>query len=463
VPRAPAAAASGAAAATAATLSNFNGTSSRDSEFTNYGLEFEPPDQGVCAANGFVLEPVNSAYRIFLTNGKSIRGAFNINDLFNVGGKEFTSDPRCWYDPATGTWFAVVLFINDTGTQGTVLIAVRHAKDPLGLFNEYSIDATDLGGRGCPCLGDQPRIGIDQQNLYITADQFSIQGPQFDGGELWAIDKAGLVAGKPTVKFAHFGSLKVEGQTALAPQPALSTVRPHAEFMLSQLDLDNQGDHRIGVWAITNRAAVASGGLPTLSMIVIGSEAYANPPPVPQKGAPSKLNQGDDRMQQTAFADNAVWGELGTAITPAGDSAARAGAAWFKVKPRLAGGVVVGARVVSQGYVDAPGRYLIYPALWPDAAGNAAMGFTESSSTMFPSTAYATLKAGASNFGPPVVSAKGTGPYSRDSRRWGDYAFAVPGAGDTAWLANEYIPPKLSQTTDGAANWGTRVIRVPLG
>jgi hypothetical protein len=463
VPRAPAVAGSRAAATTAPALSNFNGTSSRDSEFTNYGLEFEPPDQGVCEANGFVLEPVNSAYRIFLTNGKSIRGPFNINDLYNVGGKEFTSDPRCWYDPATTTWFSTIVFLNDTGTQGALLIAVRHAKDPLGLWNEYSIDGTDLGGRGCPCFPDQPRIGIDQQNLYVTADEFSILGPQFDGPELYVINKAGLVAGNPTVKFAHFGHLTVLGQKTLAPQPALTTARPHAEFMLGQLDFTNQGDNRISVWAITHRAAVASGGLPTLSSIVTRSEPYANPPPVPQKGAPSMLNQGDDRMQQTAFADNAVWGELGTAVTPAGDSAVRAGAAWFKVKPRLAGGMVVGARMVSQGYVDVPGRYLIYPSLWPDAAGNAAMGFTESSSGMFPSTAYATLRAGASNFGPAVVSAKGTGPYSQDSSRWGDYSFAVPGPGDSAWLANEYIPPKLSQTTDGAQNWGTRVVQVPLG
>ena len=143
VPHAPAAAAPRAAAATATTLSNFNGVSSRDSQFTNYNLEFEPPDQGLCEANGFVLEPVNSAYRVYLTNGKSIRGPFNINDLFNVGGKEFTSDPRCWYDPGSQTWFATILFLNDTGTQGTELIAVRHAKDPLGLWNEYSIDATD--------------------------------------------------------------------------------------------------------------------------------------------------------------------------------------------------------------------------------------------------------------------------------------------------------------------------------
>ena len=451
------------AAATASALANFNGTSSRDSQFTNYNLEFEPPDQGLCEANGFVLEPVNSAYRIFRTNGKTLRGPFNINDLFNVGGKEFTSDPRCWYDPATTTWFSVILFLNDTGTVGTELIAVRHAKDPLGLWNEYSIDATDPGGRGCPCFGDQPRIGIDQQNLYITADQFSIQGPQFDGGELWVIDKAGLVAGNPTVKFAHFGGLTIAGQSTLAPQPALSTVRPHAEFMLSQLDFNGQGDNRLGVWAITHRAAVASGGLPTVSSVVVNSEQYANPPAVPQKGSTSTLNQGDDRMQQTEFADNAIWGEMNTAVQPAGDSTVRAGGAWFQVKPRLAGGVVTGAKIVRQGYIAARGQYLIYPAVQPDAAGNAAVVFTESNATEFPSAAYATLQAGAANFGPPVVAAKGTGPYFKGSTRWGDYSFAVPGAGDSAWLATEYIPAKSSQTTDGQQNWGTRVIQVPLG
>ena len=116
---------------------------------------------------------------------------------------------------------------------------------------------------------------------------------------MWVIDKADLVNGVATVKFAHFPDLKIEAAT-LAPQPALSTGRPHAEFLLSQLDSNGTGDNRIGVWAITNRAAVASGGLPTLSSIVIKSEPYAIPPPVPQKGCHEQAGPGDDRMQQTA-------------------------------------------------------------------------------------------------------------------------------------------------------------------
>jgi hypothetical protein len=96
---------------TSSLLQKFNGTSSLDSAKTNFGAEFEPPDQGLCVGNGFVVEPVNSAYNIYSTNGTKIAGPFNVNRLFNDGFKQFTSDPRCFYDKTTNTWFAIILFI----------------------------------------------------------------------------------------------------------------------------------------------------------------------------------------------------------------------------------------------------------------------------------------------------------------------------------------------------------------
>ncbi len=465
VPGVPASAATlRAAAATSSPLVNFNGVSSRDSQFTNYEQTFEPPDQGLCEGNGFVLEAVNSAYRIYRKTGQSVRGPFNINDLFNVGGKEFTSDPRCWFDPTTKTWFATILFINDSSTASSLLIAVRHNPDPRGLWNEYSIDTTGAGGNGCPCFGDQPRLGIDQTNLYVTADEFSILGPQFNGAEVWAIDKADLVAGVTSPRFAHFAHLTIDGQLTLAPQPALSTGKPGAEYFLSSLDFNGMGDKRIGVWAMTNRGQVGAGGMPVLSSVVIRAEAYAIPPPAPQKGVTRTLDSGDDRMQQAAFAGSTVWGELTTAVRPAGDSSVRAGGAWFQVRPTLGSAGITGASIVRQGYIDSAGQYELYPAVQPDAAGNAAVVFTLTSTSRFASAAYAILKAGGSAFGPAVVAASGTGPYAPNATRWGDYSFAVPDdVSHSAWLATEYIPPKSSQTTTGERNWGTRVIQVPLG
>ncbi len=56
---------------------------------------------------------------------------------------------------------------------------------------------------------------------------------------------------------------------------------------------------------MTNRAVVATGGKPTLSSVVMPSEAYGIPPGAQQKGAASLLDAGDDRMQQTSGAS--VW------------------------------------------------------------------------------------------------------------------------------------------------------------
>jgi len=466
VPTAPPATAT----AAAALLRTFNGTSSRDSQFTNYNATFEPPDQGLCAGAGYVLEPVNSAYRIFTTSGKSIRGPFNVNDLFNEGGKEFTSDPRCWYDPSVHSWFAVILFLNSASTEGRIDIAVNPTPDPTGQWTEYQIDNT-FDGRdgepnlpGCPCFGDQPRLGIDQTNLYVTTDEYSILGPQYYGGQIYAISKADLVRAVASPHFVRFGNLTLGGAVAGAPQPALSVGTPDAEFFLSQLDPNLTGDHRIGVWAMTERDRVGKGTSPVLSKLVVDSEPYRVPPPAAQRGSTSTLDSGDDRMQQASWTNGALWGSLGTALRPAGDSADRAGVAWFELRPALAGDHISAAPVDRQGYLGVRGESLLYPALQPDSAGNAAVVFTDVGAHRYASAAFAVLKAGGAGFSGPQIAAAGQGPYDKTATRWGDYSFAVPDwTSDAAWLATEYVPAASSQTTTGARNWGTQVLRVRLG
>jgi hypothetical protein len=91
--------------------------SSLDSGVTNFGAEFEPPDQGLCVGNGFVVEPVNSAFTIYRRNGSVVTGPFNVNVLYDEGLTEFTSDPRCYFDKSTNTWFATILFISADNTE----------------------------------------------------------------------------------------------------------------------------------------------------------------------------------------------------------------------------------------------------------------------------------------------------------------------------------------------------------
>jgi hypothetical protein len=455
-------------------LTNFDGVGSRDSGVSNFGAEFEPPDQGLCVGNGFVVEPVNSAYSIYRTNGHRVAGPFNVNVLFNEGLTEFTSDPRCYYEPSTHTWYAVILFISTVDGLGVDFtdhartdIAVNTSGDPTTPWTVYHLDATDDGTngtpnhQGCPCFGDQPRLGIDQQNLYISTDEFSILGPQFNGTQIYAISKADLLNHASNLHFAQFDKLSIGGDIAFGVQPAITNGPADAEFMMGSLDPTFTTDNRLGMWALTDREKVSQGGMPRLSSVVIGSETYGVPPAASQLGVSTFLDTGDDRMQQVQFINGALWGALDTIVTPEGDSSPHAGVAWFEVTPQLGKNKISGAVVTAQGYVAVRLNDLLYPAIQANGQGSATIVMTLTGETTVPSAAYTMLQDDQRHFGDIHVAAPGTGTYDPNARRWGDYSWAALDPDlRSFWLATEYIPPKASQTADGRRNWGTRVFQV---
>ena len=449
----------GTAHASGALVRSFDAVGSRDSGVTNFGAEFEPPDQGLCVGNGYVVEMVNSAWQVFNKRGRPLTRAQNVNAPFHDGFHQFTSDPRCYYDPSTHTWFATILFLNDTFTRGRIDIAINTSGNPTTPWRVVRIDTTSgFNGSTCPCFADQPRIGIDSHNLYVTGDEFSINETGFYGAQLWAMPKSELVSGDRRPHVVHM-SLHVAGDVAFGVQPALAYSPSRMEYMLSTLDPAGTGDDRVAVWALTHVGRVEHGGQPSLSVRIIHAEHYSIPPPSREKGSRS-LDSGDDRMQQVEYIHGHLWGELGTAFQPAGADKPRSAVAWLDLS---APGTLSGVSVARQGYLALKGHDLSYGALQADAAGNAAMGFTVSSHRSYPSAGYSLLKAGSSQFGPVVVTGQGTGPYDPKATRWGDYGWATLELGtNDVWLGNEYIPPLSSQTADGVANWGTRITEVDL-
>jgi hypothetical protein len=450
-------------------LRNFNGTSSLDSAKTNYGAQFEPPDQGLCEGNGFVLEAVNSAYTVYTTAGAVVVGPYNVNDMFNEGGYEFTSDPRCFYDASTNRWFTLILFISGGGggTTSRFDIGVSTSGDPSKFFNFYQVDTTDASNTagGCPCFGDQPLFGIDQNNFYVSTNEFSILGPNFNGAQIYALDKTNMLTGAPTT-VDHFSAPDpVAGVQAASVQPATSVGAPNAEYFLSSLDPNGTVDNRVAVWAITQRD-LHGGQTPLLSSVVITSEFYEFPVPAVQKGSTGRLNQDDDRMQQAEWINGSVSAALETGLTIGSDPTVRDGAAWFKIQPTLTGTAITSAAIQRQGYVASAGNYLLYPAMVVNLGGRTAMVFTLTGATHYPSAAYAVLGQFGFNFGAPIIAAGGTGPYLPKPGvpdRWGDYSWAlVDTVSHTMWFATEYVPPKPSQTTNGQRNWGTRVLQLSV-
>ncbi len=457
-------------------LQNFDGVSDLDNANTT-GFILAPPDQGLCVGplEGYevVIEPVNISFAIYSTSGTELVGPLPLSYIYGEPNfpAEFISDPRCQYDKSTGDFFFTILAFNPNGSESHLDISVLHQN---GSFAVYRIDTTDATGRGCPCFADQPLLGIDSQNLYISGNEYPINqpSPYFNGAEIFAISKSQLAA-NVTANFVEFPHLSDGGILIETLQPAITAGSAPAEYFLHSFTVDAFGnnssyDNRLGIFALTNQSAVTAGGTPTLSNpTIFSSETYVQPNLAPQPSG-VMLNPDDDRMQQVQYINGKLYGALSTAVAIKND-ATRTGIAWFQIKPSLKGALTVKASVTHQGYVGAAGTYLLYPAIAQGHKGIVEIGFSLSSTTLTPSAAYVVgTAADVTGFGPIFVAATGTGSYTDTFTcngsgppgcRWGDYSWAtIDPITDELWFGAEYTPPLNRQISN--ANWGTRIFEV---
>jgi hypothetical protein len=98
-------------------------------------------------------------------------------------------------NPATG----------DLLGRSSLYIGVSQTANPTDPWKIYSFDTTDTGPR-CPCFGDQPLIGADLNGFYITTNEFSILGPEFNGAQIYAMSKTALES-NTVPSIVHFGGM----------------------------------------------------------------------------------------------------------------------------------------------------------------------------------------------------------------------------------------------------------------
>jgi hypothetical protein len=485
-----------------------------DQRTANGGNQFslEPPDQGLCAGNGSVVEPVNDVLKIYDTSGGAKTATVDLNSFFGLDAQidrstgvagPFLSDPKCYYDTDTQRWFLTELEEDAAGVRAHTLIAVSTSSDPTATWDRFSIDATDDGLNGtpshpnCPCFGDQPLIGADANGFYVTTNEFG-DSEGFNGAQVYAMSKQGLEGGFTPV-VVQFDNLSLAEGQAYSIQPATSpsaadyeTSNGGTEYFLSALDFNATLDNRVAAWAITNTSSLASGSPSvTLQNVLVKSEDYGQPPPATQKSGPNPfgtvganqlyggatdqpietLNANDDRMNQAVYAGGELYGGVNTVVGQG--SATLAGVAWFKVRATAKTHGTMNGHMDDQGYYAPAGNNVLFPSIGVTPGGKkAVITFTLSGPDYFPSSAYAvfgssTIHVAAAGVG-PEDGFTGYDPFAADGvARWGDYSAAVAD-GDTVWIANEYIAQQcdadawLADTTCGGtrtalANWATRV------
>jgi len=333
---------------------SFDGLNHRQNRRASGGNQFslEPPDQGVCASSGYVLETVNDVMRVFDTNGTPLGrptalNAFYhyapaINRITHVRGP-FVTDPSCYFDPETQRWFHTVLTIDVNPATGQFLgpnhldTAVSNTSSPLGSWTIYHLPAQDDGTAGTPrhhctsngpgspdgpCFGDYPHIGTDANGFFITTNEYSFFGPEFHGAQVYAMSKRGMAAGLPVVVHQFDTHGLDNGNSGFTLAPATTPGGQYesgaggSEYLLSSNAADEaHGDgvavgprtsSQVLVWAVTNTSSLNSGtGAPALTHTTLAAGQYTFPPQSDQKAGPTPLR---DCLNSRPCATNFVLG-----------------------------------------------------------------------------------------------------------------------------------------------------------
>jgi hypothetical protein len=331
---------------------SFEGLNFYQQRYARSGNQFsvEPPDQGMCVGNGFIVEAVNDVMNVFNASGASVlpdntatnivaglprnvNHAVDLNSFFGyppainrstgVRG-QFVTDPSCLYDAATQRFFLNALTL-ETRPNGSFThvnhldIAVSQTSNPTGRWNIYHVDVTNDGTNAggvnpCPCLGDYPHIGADANGFYVTTNSYPWCCNGFDGAQIYAFSKAQLAAGVAKATMQHidtFGAVNVPSDAGStqpgftvwpAQSPGTSSFDSNAggtEYFLSSNAADEAthpvagfGGHYISsqivAWALTNTSSLNS-ATPALALSndVLGVSTYALPPKAKQPGSDS--------------------------------------------------------------------------------------------------------------------------------------------------------------------------------
>jgi hypothetical protein len=265
----------------------FEGLNFYQQRYARGGNQFsvEPPDQGMCAGNGYVVEAVNDVLNVYsqatgasalpdntatnIVSGfpRNVNHAVDLNSFYGYPAAinrsiapgnpgrfgQFVTDPTCIYDAQTQRFFLVVLTLEVNSTTGGFTtvnhldLAVTQTSNPTGAWNIYRIDVTNDGtntggANPGPFLGDYPHIGADANGIYLTTNAYPWCCNGFSGAQIYALSKAQLAAGAANVTMQHIDTSGMVNapSDAGSTQPGF-TVWPAQSPGTSQFNLANNG------------------------------------------------------------------------------------------------------------------------------------------------------------------------------------------------------------------------------
>lgn len=450
----------------------FDGLSNADNSAV-FGYVVLPPDTNGDVGPSHYVQMVNKLARVYSKAGAPLTAPFKLSALFTGTGTACADDEDgdviVLYDPLADRWLLSSLaFLVKNQSPYHECIAVSTTPDPTGSYYVYDYE---MPGNEFP---DYPKFGVWPDAYYMTTAQFT-NGTTYNGAGAFAFDRSRMLAGAPDAAYIYFnmpGASYPDISTLLpsdfdgyTPPPA---GRPNTLAYLQATELGAAAD------AVRLFDFHADFVVPANSTLVERTESpvlvAAFDPTTPagradiRQPAPatdaSALEAITDRlMHRLQYRSNGTVESLVVAHAVGAPASAtlgtfRAGVRYYQFTRTIAGGMFGVLEQATYAPNDGVNRWM--PSAAADHAGNLAVGFSASSTSVFPSARYAgrlASDAAGGLFQGEATLVTGAGSQTISAGRWGDYsAMSVDPVDDcTFWFTTEYYAASSS------SGWQTRI------
>ncbi len=398
-----------------------------------------PPDTNGAIGSTQYVQWVNTSFAVFnKTTGALIAGPTNGNALWlGFGGGCETNndgDPIVLYDKLANRWIFSQFSVSTT--PFLQCIAVSTTSDATGTYNRYSFQY--------PNFDDYPKMGVWPDAYYETFNMFN--GNNFVGSDACAYNRNAMLNGQPATQICFQQNSSVGG---LLPSDLDGTTAPPAgspNFMVF-FGNNNLNLFRFHVDFASPNNSTFSG--PVTIPVAAFSPLCGGGTCVTQPGTSNQLDSLADRlMYRLAYRNFGSHQSL--VVNHSVATSSSGGVRWYEIQNP--GGTPT---LAQQGTFAPDSSFRWMGSVAMDQAGDIAVGYSVSSSSVHPSIAFAgrvpsdpsgTLEAETN-----IVT--GAGSQTGTLHRWGDYsAMTVDPVDDcTFWYTDEYIK------TNGSFNWNTRI------
>jgi hypothetical protein len=425
---------------------------------------FVPPDTVGDVGPNHYVQAVNAQFAIYDKTGRLLVGPSNINSLWvaaNTGDAcQFNNhgDPIVQYDHLADRWIISQFAV--PGPDFHECIAISRTADPVAggwFLYDFTMSA----------FPDYPKIGVWPDAYYMGTQA------NYPLGHAWAFDRANMLNGNPAtiIDFSASGSIMLPSDLE-GPPPPPGTPNIFLRFVegaeFGGADRLEMSEFHVD---FANPALSSFNALPNLPTAAFDSDLCGlglRPPCISQPGTPQLLDTiRGVPMYRLQYRNFGTHQSLVANHDVDVNGADLAGIRWYELR-KVGGGPW---SIFQQGDYSPDGTNRWMGSIAMDKNGNMALGYSVSSSTVFPGIRYTgrvsseplgtmpqgeftIINSAASQ--PPINCIDQMGnPTIPCGDRWGDYSsMNIDPVDDcTFWYTTQY----MAMFAPNAVNWQTRI------